>query len=215
MAIHSARFSARTSSATTILPPSILVMLSKSLKPCLFIEAVDRPEMIDENNRSWMNLTSASVNVSLVEALVLGGIPANQIGVITHYTAQQKVYRHAFAQLAAENPTFDFGVIITHSTDTIQGGAIDIAFLDPVRTASPGFTNSPGRNSVLLTRARTFFVCTGYTNFLKLASNGTPWMTAAFNYAKINRVCIRISKAKQELQYLLTHPHVHHCLETN
>jgi len=53
--------------------------------------------------------------------------------VSTRFTAQQKVHQYTFAQLAADRPEVDIGVIIAHLTDTIQGDAIGIGFLDPVR----------------------------------------------------------------------------------
>ncbi|KAF5877048.1 uncharacterized protein Bfra_001409 [Botrytis fragariae] len=177
-----------------------LIFLENTIsKPYLYINAVHEGEIVDHSTKSWMNLTSAAVNVNLIEYLITKcNVPPSSMIVITHYTAQLRVYRHAISKLAI------------HTTDSIQGGSADITFSDPVRTQNPGFTNNPGRNCVALTRARSFQIITANTRQLKTYSRSAPIIFKAFEIAQKAKACVNISKS-MDARYsnLLLHRHVH------
>ncbi|TGO09117.1 hypothetical protein BTUL_0178g00030 [Botrytis tulipae] len=178
-------------------------------KPYLYINAVHEGEIMDHSTKSWMNLTSAAVNINLIEYLVTKcKISPSSMIVITHYTAQLRVYRHAISKLASDYPEFNFSQLDVHTTDSIQGGSADIPFSDSVRTQTPGFTDNPGRNCVALTRARSFEIVTANTQQFRTGRR-TPIICKAFDIARKVKACVKITKDMDEHQSkLLSHRHV-------
>ncbi|TGO37170.1 hypothetical protein BHYA_0104g00280 [Botrytis hyacinthi] len=179
-------------------------------KPYLYINAVHEGEIMDHSTKSWMNLTSAAVNINLIEYLVTKcDVPPSSMIVITHYTAQLRVYRHAISKLASDYPEFDFSHLEVHTTDSCQGDSADITFSDSVRTQTPGFTNNPGRNCVALTRARCFEIVTANTQQLTYSGRNAPVICKAFDIARKADACVKITKDMDERQSkLLSHRHV-------
>ncbi|TEY86416.1 hypothetical protein BOTCAL_0009g00430 [Botryotinia calthae] len=180
-------------------------------KPYLYINAVHEGEIMDHSTKSWMNLTSAAVNVNLIEYLVTkcNILPSSMI-VITHYTAQLRVYRHALSKLASDYPKLHFSEVEVHTTDSIQGGSAAVTFCDPVRTQHPGFTNNAGRNCVSITRATSFQIVTANTQQLKTNNRIAPVICKAFDIARKAKAVVNVSK-NMDARYsnLLLHRHVH------
>jgi len=58
----------------------------------------------------------------IVEQGIFSGVfKASDVPHITHYTAQQKIFRPAYAKLAIEFPGQGFESIMDYTTDTFQG----------------------------------------------------------------------------------------------
>ncbi|KAM0164795.1 hypothetical protein ACHAQE_002671 [Botrytis cinerea] len=180
-------------------------------KPYLYINAVHDGEIMDHSTKSWMNLTSAAVNVNLIEHLVTKcNIPPSSLVVITYYTAQLRVYRHAIAKLDSDHPKFAFSEVAVQTTNSIQGGSADITFWDSVRTQNPGFADNPGRNCVALTRARSFEIITANTQQLRFGGRNVPVICKAFDIARKEKACVNISKNMDARHSdILLHRHVH------
>ncbi|KAM0138405.1 hypothetical protein ACHAP3_003732 [Botrytis cinerea] len=180
-------------------------------KPYLYINAVHEGEIMDHSTKSWMNLTSAAVNVNLIEYLVTkSNIPPSSMIVITHYTAQLRVYRHAISKLAIDYPELNFSEVEVHTTDSIQGSSAAVTICDPVRTQNPGFTNNAGRNCVSITRATSFQLVTANTQQLKTGGKQAPVISRAFDIARKAKAVVNVSK-NMDARYsnLLLHRHVH------
>ena len=150
---------------------------------------------------SYINISTAAVVVSIVENAILEKVfDTEDIPHITHYTAQMKVFRHAYAKLAAQFPETGFENIRIVSTDSIQGGQGSCPFVNTVRTTRLGFTNNMGRNVVAKTRAQDFKVVVD--NVHRLGDNEKtrrqPYMRQAFDAAKKKR------KSVSKLRLLVT-----------
>ncbi|KAF7898265.1 hypothetical protein EAF00_004711 [Botryotinia globosa] len=179
-------------------------------KPYLCINAVHEGEILDHSSKSWMNFTSAAVNVNLIEYLVTKcDVSPSSMVVITHYTAQLRVYRHAISKLASDYPMFAFSEVAVHTTDSIKDDSADITLCDSVRTQNTGFNNNPGKNCVALTRARSFGIVTANTQQLNPGGRNTPVTCKAFEIARKAKACVNISKSMNErYSNLLLHCHV-------
>ncbi|KAF7889899.1 uncharacterized protein EAF02_002314 [Botrytis sinoallii] len=158
-----------------------------------------------------MNLTSAAVNVHLIECLVTKwNVPPSSLAILTYYTAQLRVYRRTISKLASDYPQFAFSEVAVHTTDSIKGGSADITFCDSVRTQNTGFTNNPGRNCVALTRARSFGIVTANTQQLNSGGRNAPVICKAFDIAHKAKACVNITKVMDaSYSNLLGHRHVH------
>ncbi|KAF7952092.1 uncharacterized protein EAE97_001589 [Botrytis byssoidea] len=187
-----------------------LVHRSSFHSPYLYINAVHEGEIMDHSTKSWMNLTSAAVNINLIEYLVTKcDVSPSSMIVITHYTAQLRVYTNAISKLASDYPMFAFSEVAVHTMDSIKDGSADITLCDSVRTQNTGFTNNPGRNCVALTRARSFGIVTANTQQLNSGGRNTPVICKAFDIARKAKACVNISKSMNErYSNLLLHRHV-------
>lgn len=179
--------------------------------PNIYIDVRGEGEIKDEVTGSYVNMSTAAVIVSIVEKGILEKVfAAEDIPHITHYTAQMKVFRHAYAQLAAQFPDAGFENIRIVSTDSIQGDQGSCPFVNTVRTTHLGFTNNIGRNVVAKTRAQDFQVVVD--NVHRLGDNEKmhrqPYMRQAFDAAKKKKVCVQV-KATGDYGYLMDHRYVH------
>jgi hypothetical protein len=139
-----------------------------------------------------------------------GIITAKQESIITHYTAQQRVYNHAFIQCDLAQPGFNFADVLNYTTDEFQGDDNLVIFGDSVRTDRQGFTSNTGRNNVMVTRAKNFFICVGNVQYLRPVNERSPpaVMKRAFDEAKKLKTCIAIT-VEGPHKYLLEHQFVH------
>ncbi|TAQ89982.1 hypothetical protein B7494_g1722 [Chlorociboria aeruginascens] len=178
-------------------------------KPYRFINIQGYEEAQDSITGSWYNLSSASVIVTIIEKAIREGIvKAKDVPVITHYTAQQKVYRHAFAKLDQEFPGLGFSDINDHTTDTFQGGEGPVVFADPVRTSRLGFTKNRGRNCVMVTRASDFLVVVGNMS-INNGSDKIPYMKKCFQVARKFKSCVDLKARVEEEKVYFHHRYVH------
>ncbi|CAD6447930.1 5733d91e-9488-4084-996a-322bc2f33906 [Sclerotinia trifoliorum] len=156
-----------------------------------------------------MNLTSTTINMNLIEYFILKcNIPPQSIIIISHYTIQIKMYKYTIGKLRTEYPDHDFTKVHIHTTDSIQEGSADIVFEDPIRTQSPGFTNDPGRNSVMLTHTTSFQIITTNSRDIQCPGRDQPIIRQAFDAAKRSKACIRIARDMEEHEKLLCHRYV-------
>ena len=179
--------------------------------PNIYIDVRGEGEIKNEVTGSYVNMSTAAVIVSIVEMGILEKVfAAEDIPHITHYTAQMKVFRHAYAKLAAQFPDAGFENIRIVSTDSIQGDQGSCPFVNTVRTTRLGFTNNMGRNVVAKTRAQDFQVVVD--NVHRLGDNGMtrrqPYMRQAFDAAKKKKVYVQV-KATGDYGYLMDHRYVH------
>jgi hypothetical protein len=153
--------------------------------------------MKDEITGSWLNLSTATFIVNLVEYFIrVCGLPAHLFGQITHYTAQQKLYRHAFAELDSEFPGYGFDKVPNFTTDSIQGEDIICPQHDSVRTSTLGFTNNRGRHCVLDTRACDFNIMVASTKGQRADGKKKPITRTQFNLARKEGVLVDIGPEK-------------------
>jgi hypothetical protein len=124
--------------------------------PNLYIDVRHGREIQDEITGSFMNVATAAV-VSIIEKGILAGVfTPEDVPHMTHYTAQIRIYQHAYAKLAEQYPAYGFENIQIVTTDLIQGGQGCCPIVNTVRTDELGFTNNRGRNVVAITRAQDF-----------------------------------------------------------
>lgn len=178
--------------------------------PSLYIDVRGHEEVRDAVTGSWINLTTASVIVSLVEKGITNKVfTAEDVPHITHYTAQIKVVKHAYARLAMEFPDHGFENIRVVSTDSIQGGQGSCPFINTVRTVKLGFTNDQGRVVVATTRAQDFQVVVD--NVCRLgegqSAKNPPYMKRAFDEARKRKVCVNVD-VNNHAEFM-KHRHVH------
>jgi hypothetical protein len=178
--------------------------------PLRYLDVRDRNEIKDNTTGSWMNVDTAAVIVSIVEQGIRSGVfKASDIPHITHYTAQQKIFRHAYAKLAIEFPGQGFESIMDYTTDTFQGDGGPCPFADPVPTEQLCFTNNKGRNCVMQTRGEDFCIVVGNpTNLHTNNMRGVPYLKRAFDIAKKNKCCVTI-KLDGPHGSLMNHRYVH------
>jgi len=90
--------------------------------PFRYFDVRGRNEIKDNTTGSWLNVDTAAVIVSIVELGIFSGVfKASDVPHITHYTAQQKIFRPRYAKLAIEFPGQGFESIMDYTTDTFQG----------------------------------------------------------------------------------------------
>jgi superfamily I DNA and/or RNA helicase len=162
-------------------------------------------ELRDENTGSYYNLDCASVVTHLATEMIKDRIiTAKQESIITHYTAQQRVYDHAFIQCDIAQPGFNFADVLNYTTDEFQGDDNLVIFGDSVRTDGQGFTSNNGRNNVMATRAKNF--CVGNVQYLRPVNDRAPpaVIKRAFDKAKKLKTCITIT-VEGPYNYLLKH----------
>jgi hypothetical protein len=88
--------------------------------PNIYIDVHGPGEIRDEVTGSYVNLATAAVIVSIVEFGITRRVfNAEDVPYITHYTAQMKVFSHAYANLALKYPSLGFENIVVASTDSI------------------------------------------------------------------------------------------------
>ncbi|APA07151.1 hypothetical protein sscle_02g019210 [Sclerotinia sclerotiorum 1980 UF-70] len=113
------------------------------------------------------------------------------------------------AKLKIEYPEYDFAKVCIQTTDSIQGGSVDIILNDPVRTKSPGFTNDFGRNSIMFTCVTSFQIVTANSKDMQCVDSHTPIIIQAFDIARRSNSCIRITRGMEKHERLLSHRYVH------
>ncbi|RDW71372.1 hypothetical protein BP6252_07935 [Coleophoma cylindrospora] len=168
--------------------------MNSSSLPIRFFEIEGCKEVLDPVTGSYYNLESAAFIMNLIERLAVDGFDLANSPCITHYKAQQKIYRYALANLHREFPDRGFNKVISYTTDSIQGDEAPNPIADPIRTHKTGFTNNRGRNVVLLSRATDFCTVVGSTYQLTLDHSGTPYLRQAFDVARQKGCCVTITK---------------------
>ena len=158
--------------------------LCDSSLPMRYFSIYGALEIQDSITGSWVNLDEASVMITIIEEAVLASVlMPKQVAVVTHYTAQQKVFAHAFAKLDEQYPDKGFDLISFHTTDTFQGGQAQFVALSCVRSEALGFTNNKGRCVVAQTRAEDFFIV-GANDFGMKTASGLVWMKKSYDKAR-------------------------------
>ncbi|KAK0105457.1 hypothetical protein ONS96_004844 [Cadophora gregata f. sp. sojae] len=178
--------------------------------PVRYIDLRGRNDLRDELTGSYYSPDEAAVIVNIVEKGILGGIfVAEDVPVITHYTAQQKVFRHAFAKLNLEFPNRGFDKVMDHTTATFQGNGATLPIGSPVRTNNPGFTSDRGQNCVLMTRGIDFsLTVANVNNLVNPHGRGTPPMKELLYMARRKRVAVVVKRGSDN-EDLMTHRYVH------
>ncbi len=110
--------------------------------------------------------------------------PAWSIAVLTFYRGQERRVRDLLREETGQRSQrrhFEFRdgdrtvlAVELCTVDRYQGHEADIVILSFVRTASPGFLNSPNRLNVALTRARYQLVLIGHAAFLARQTERAP-----------------------------------------
>ncbi|KAG4438342.1 hypothetical protein IFR05_006186 [Cadophora sp. M221] len=178
--------------------------------PVRFIDLRGRIDLRDELTGSWYSPDEAAVIINIAEKGIIAGVfTASDVPVITHYSAQQKVFRHAFAKLSDEFPGHGFDKLMDHTTDTFQGRGVTMPIGSPVRTTKTGFSGDRGRNCVLMTRAQDFsLTVANVNNLVTNTGRGTPPMKAILYTAHTKRVAAIVNRASPH-EALMSHRYVH------
>ncbi len=104
------------------------------------------------------NLDEADAAASITGALVLGGVPMNQIGIITPYRAQQALIRERMTDLGIYDPS-----ITINTVDRFQGGEREVIILSLSRSDNvTSFLADEKRLNVSLSRARSKLILIGH-----------------------------------------------------
>lgn len=101
----------------------------------------------------YQNLAEAEYCVALYMYMVLNGVPAKSISILTTYNGQKFLIRDVFHKKCAWNPIFKKPSKIT-TVDKFQGQQNDYIILSLVRTESVGHLRDHRRACVALSRAR-------------------------------------------------------------
>eukprot|EP01105_Mastigella_eilhardi_P021648 TRINITY_DN5269_c0_g1_i1.p1 TRINITY_DN5269_c0_g1~~TRINITY_DN5269_c0_g1_i1.p1 ORF type:complete len:1279 (-),score=230.02 TRINITY_DN5269_c0_g1_i1:22-3858(-) len=144
--------------------------------PPLTVVDADRGKEEADATGSYSNEHEINIVVQLVLQLLLCGVPGASVGVIALYKAQAEKITARFLQIAAGSVEGDEGealqqlqVIQTSTVDAFQGAEKEIIILTCTRTERLGFSDSPKRLNVALTRAKRHLVVVG--NLLNLRNN--------------------------------------------
>ena len=140
----------------------------KSSVPLFFLD-VPGKESAGKAGVSYSNKSELESVESVVEMLLLAGIPELEIGVITPYKLQKKVL----------TKNLDMPGIDINSVDAFQGREKDFIIVSTVRAnneAKIGFLDDPRRMNVMLTRARRGLIVVGCAHTLASGSqSGGIW----------------------------------------
>ena len=101
----------------------------------------------------YQNLAEAEYVVATYMLMVLNGIPANKISILTTYNGQKFLIRDIFHKKCSWNPLFKKPQKIT-TVDKYQGQQNDYILLSLVRTENLGHFRDPRRICVAFSRAR-------------------------------------------------------------
>ena len=152
-----------------------------------------------------VNPGEARIVARLVDALLVCGVPASEIGVLTHYRSQLAVLRRALRHTApagsgrpgsshrpATLPTqagFEHGEIEMHTADRFQGRDKSVVVLSLVRSNAARSIGELLRDwrriNVAFTRARTKLLVVGSRNTMR--GNGKPQQEGAGGVHNANK----------------------------
>ncbi|XP_067670945.1 5'-3' DNA helicase ZGRF1-like [Haliotis asinina] len=126
---------------------------------CFYDEAGGQE--VTDGSGSYYNESEARLVVLLIHALVMVGVEAGSIGVITLYKAQ--MYK-IITSLQTDNPAVnkELKCVQVSTVDAFQGAEKDVIILSCVRTNNIGFIDSDKRANVALTRARHHLLIVGH-----------------------------------------------------
>ncbi|XP_064620241.1 uncharacterized protein LOC135483350 [Lineus longissimus] len=117
---------------------------------------------------SFYNETEVEFVISLIDMMLMLGVEAASIGVITLYRAQM-VRLGVALQACSASYESELKSIQISTVDAFQGGEKDIIILSCVRTQAVGFIDSEQRTNVALTRAKNHLLIVG--NMKNLSKN--------------------------------------------
>ncbi|KAL9117739.1 MAG: hypothetical protein Q9187_005720 [Circinaria calcarea] len=121
--------------------------------PSVIVDATSHAEK--DPNSSAFNYITASITLDLLEKLVsLDGVKAENIAILTRYTAQIRVYRCVLLELRKTNPALLIEDVQITTIDSIQGGEADIPLLDLCVSNQIGFLKYLNRVNVATSRTR-------------------------------------------------------------
>ncbi|KXX75824.1 DNA replication ATP-dependent helicase/nuclease DNA2 [Madurella mycetomatis] len=111
-----------------------------------------------------VNPCEARVVAQLVDALLAVGVPASEIGVVTHYRSQLALLKHTLRNSAGA-ATGDAGMVEMHTADRFQGRDKSVVVLSLVRSNEGGgigeLLKDWRRINVAFTRAKTKLLVVG------------------------------------------------------
>ena len=138
-------------------PEARVVFLdTDNLQPRAFEEA---------KGKRFVNRAEAQLVTQLVDSLVLTGVPASEIGVMTHYRSQLSLIRHSLRHVG--------GGVEMHTADRFQGRDKEVVVLSLVRSNEQGsigdLLKDWRRINVAFTRAKTKLLVVGSRSTLRCA----------------------------------------------
>jgi hypothetical protein len=145
---------------------------------------------------SFGNVQEAQVIVTLVSQLLKNGLPGSDIGVICLYKAQETRIVESLSNIEGCSS------VQVSTVDAFQGGEKEIIFVSCCRTSGLGFTASPNRMTVAITRARRHLVVVGDSNVLPQNTHWSAIMERASSLPG-GRYCAR--------EYVRMRPHLQIC----
>ncbi|XP_059551406.1 protein ZGRF1 [Myotis daubentonii] len=118
-----------------------------------------------EGGNSFHNEAEATFTLTLIRALVAGGIPGTMIGVITLYKSQLGKLCHLLGAVDLDRP--QLAAVQVSTVDAFQGAEKEVVVLSCVRTRQVGFIDSEQRVNVALTRGRRHLLIVGHLACLR------------------------------------------------
>jgi DNA replication ATP-dependent helicase Dna2 len=118
-----------------------------------------------------VNPTEARIVAQLVDALVTAGVPAAEIGVMTHYRSQLSLLKHSLGSLGSRGSGVEL-----HTADRFQGRDKDVVVLSLVRSNQQrsigDLLKDWRRINVAFTRAKTKLLVVGSRDTLRGCGDG-------------------------------------------